>query len=201
MIFFNKREMFFWISCFLTVNIIFLIVALSIKDTSPLVWVIFISCDVFFTTLIVTLKYFINCKDLEKYSGAVEELEKNGIVISARQYEKIVMAGYGIDRNGQIVNYDRLGNPVALSPGHKIVLNHSGFPVEIDENGHEIKIPQSKGLNGIIIGSVMVTILVLGGFSVLCIFYPYVGIPLFIIFVLIILFVGLHSTRNKKSNK
>ncbi len=197
MIFKSKKGMFFWLACFVVSNACILIPVLSLGDVPTAVWGIIIGCDAFFYTFVIMLKYFINRKDLKKYSKAIIELRKIGVNITALQLEKIVISGFAFDKNGQIVRIDLNGCVMPLSPGHRIILDRKGYPVEVDEHGQPIKEPAQKSLNLIIFISVVGTIVVIGGFVVLCMFLPWVGVPLFILSLLTLLLGGLYKTRQE----
>jgi len=102
MIFKSKLKVFFWLACFVVSNACVIIAVSSIEDVPAAIWGIIIGCDALFSTFVIMLKYILNTKDLKNYSEAIKELRKIGVNITARQLEKIVMAGFCFDENGQI---------------------------------------------------------------------------------------------------
>ena len=197
MIFKNKKEILFWLACFVGANVCILIPVLSLEDVPAAIWGIIIGCDVFFYTFIIVLKYILHRIDLKKYSEAIKALKKIGVNISALQLEKIAISGFGFDENGQLVKIDFDGSPMPLSPGHRIILDRKGYPIEIDEHGQPIKKPVQKFFILTAFLSVVGTIAIIGGFVALCMFLPQVGVPLFILSLLTLLFGGLYLTRRE----
>lgn len=200
MIFKSKLEMFFWLSCFVVANGCIMIPVLSIENIPAIVWGIIIGSDAFFYVFVITMKYFLNRKELKKYSQAIKELRKKGIIITALQLDKIYISGYWFDEKGQIVRIDRNGYVMPLSYGHRIILDRKGYPREFDKYGQMIKDPVQKYLSLVIFMSVIGTIVVLGSFVALFMFLPRVGVPLFIIFMLTLLFGALYKTRGETPN-
>jgi len=201
MVFNGKIDRIFWIGCFIASNACVLIAILCLDDIPASIWGIVIGLDVFFSVFVITLKYLINKKDLKKYHEAVLELRKISVFINELQLEHICMSGCVFDENGQLFRADRDGCPLPLPAGHQIILNKKGFPIELDEYGQEIKEPTSKHFNLVVFMSVFVTLAVIGAFVVLCMFIPWVGVSLFIIFLLVIFFGVLYKTRNKCKKK
>lgn len=200
MIFKSKNELFFWIACFATANVCILFPVLSLEYVTAAIWGIIIGSNAFFCSFVIMLKYLLNRKDLKKYSAAIQELRKLGIVITARQIDKIYSSGFGFDEKGQIVIIDLDGFSMPLSPGHRIILNSKGYPIEVDEYGQTIKAPAQKSFNLTILMSVVGTIVVIGGFVALCMFLPLIGVTLFILFLLTLFFGVLYKTRRETPN-
>ncbi|GEM_PF-4343344 len=197
MIFKNKKEIFFWLACFVGANVCILIPVLSLEDVPAAIWGIIVGCDAFFYTFIIMLKYILHRKDLKKYSEAIKELKNIGVNITALQLERIVISGFGFNQNWQIVKIDFDGQPMQLSPGHRIIFNRKGYPIDIDEHGQPIKKPAQKFFILTAFLSVVGTIVIIGGFVALCMFLPQVGVPLFILSLLTLFFGALYLTRRE----
>lgn len=198
MLFYSKKEIFFWLIGFFVVNICMIIPILSLENISIAVWGILIGCDVFFSVFLLIMKYIFNKQDLKKYDEIVVKLQLMGVRITALQLMRIYDSGFGIDEKGQIVRIDRDGNALSLPSGHKIILNKKGFPIEIDEQGLPIREAKQKSFFYlVVIISIIILVTAIGGFVILCTYFPTVGLISLILFLLILLFVALYSTRRK----
>ena len=196
MVFKSKIKMFFWIICAAAVTACIVVPAVSL-DIPAYVCEIAFGCEAFIFLFVIAFKFLINRRNLKNYSEAIINMRKIGVNITALQLEKIVMAGCCFNESGQIVRPDRDGYPMPLKPGHKIILNRKGYPIEIDEHGQPIIEPKQKYSKLTVFISVVGTIAVIGGFVVLCMFLPWVGVPLFFLFLLTLLFGGLYITRRE----
>lgn len=196
MIFKSRIEMFFWIFCAAATTACIDIPAVSFDIPAYICGIAF-GCEAFIFLFVIAFKFYLNQKDLKKYSEAIKELKKIGVNISALQLERIVISGFGFDEKGQLVKIDFYGQPMHLSPGHRIILNRKGYPIEIDEHGQPIKKPVQKFFILTALLSVVGTIVIIGGFVALCMFLPWVGVPLFILSLLTLLFGALYLTQRE----